>query len=143
MRSPAPVSDAAPPRLSSPGFGAEEVGLRTRAVRRRREGAAASVEPAGTGGGGSLPHALPSMSSPSSARSWLGLGLRLGLGFGVSLTLALTLTLTPGEQALLYFHLDAGLGGMWRLDPPARRGQTQQVEIRRRYREIRGDIGEM
>ena len=61
----------------------------------------------------------------------------------VSLTLTLTLTLTPGEQALLYFHLDAGLGGMWRLDPPARRGQTQQVEIRRRYREIRGDIGEM
>lgn len=36
---------------------------------------------------------------------------------------------TPGDQALLYFHLDAGLGGMWRLDPPASRGQTQQVEV--------------
>ena len=80
MRSPAPVSDAAPPGLSSPGFGAEEVGLRTRAERRRREGAAASVEPAGTVEADSLPHALPSMSRPSSARSWLGLGLGLGLG---------------------------------------------------------------
>ena len=35
---------------------------------------------------------------------------------------------TPGDTALLYFHMDVGLG-MWRLDAPDRRGQTQQVEI--------------
>jgi len=35
---------------------------------------------------------------------------------------------TPGDKALLYFHMDVGLG-MWRLDPPDRRGQTQQVDI--------------
>ena len=35
---------------------------------------------------------------------------------------------TPGERALLYFHMDRGLG-MWRLDLPSRTSQTQQVEI--------------